>query len=70
LKRKAFYKKQNYKIVGSDTSNYNTNFDSWPTIFNPKNAINKDDSTNTTNNLEKDEEGNHCFFKPMVLPKK
>ena len=105
LKRKAFYKKQNYKIIGSDTSNYNTNFDSWPTIFtplrienaqsvlssaessslitapegdvlnerrcNPKNAINKDNSTNnSTNNLEKDEEGNHCFFKPMVLPKK
>jgi hypothetical protein len=93
LKRKAFYKKQNYKIIGSDTSNYNTNFDSWPTIFtplrienaqsvsssslitapeggvlnerrcNPKNANKKD-------NLEKEEEGNHCFFKPMVLPKK
>jgi superfamily II DNA or RNA helicase len=71
LKRKAFYKKQNYKIIATDSSNYNTNFESWQTILIPKNAINKDDSTNNPkNNLEEDEECNHCFFKPMVLPKK
>ena len=67
LKRKAFYKKQNYKIVGADSCNYNINFDSWPTIFTPKNASNKDNSNNNLEKYEEDEKekGSLCFFKPM-----
>lgn len=33
LKRKAFYKSQNYKIVGSNSMDYNNNFDTWKTIY-------------------------------------
>jgi len=35
IKRKAFYKSQNYKIVGSNSIEYNSNFDTWKTIYEP-----------------------------------
>ena len=36
-KRKSYYKKQNYKIVGSNSIDYNTEFNSWKIINEPKN---------------------------------
>jgi superfamily II DNA or RNA helicase len=36
IKRKAYYKSQNYKIVGTTNINYNTNYESWKTIYEPK----------------------------------
>jgi superfamily II DNA or RNA helicase len=36
FKRKAYYKSQNYKIVGSNSIDYNSNFDTWKTIYEPK----------------------------------
>ena len=36
LKRKAYFKKQNYKIIGSNNKEYNTNFFSWRQIYEPK----------------------------------
>jgi len=35
LKRKSYYKSQNYKIVGSNSIEYNSNFDKWKTIYEP-----------------------------------
>jgi len=35
-KRKTFYKKENYKILYVNSSNYNTNTDTWQVIYNPK----------------------------------
>lgn len=34
LKRKSYYKKQNYKIIGTNSVNYNTNYSSWKVICN------------------------------------
>ena len=36
FKRKAFYKSQNYKIVGTNSIDYNDNFNAWKTIYEPK----------------------------------
>jgi superfamily II DNA or RNA helicase len=33
FKRKAFYKSQNYKIVGTNSIDYNDNFNTWKTIY-------------------------------------
>lgn len=35
-KRKAYYKKQNYKIIGTNNKDYNTDFYSWRKIYEPK----------------------------------
>jgi superfamily II DNA or RNA helicase len=37
LKRKAYFKKQNYKIIGTNNKEYNTNFLTWRNIYEPKN---------------------------------
>ena len=36
LKRKAYYKKQNYKIIGANSIEYNTDFSKWKIVFEPK----------------------------------
>jgi superfamily II DNA or RNA helicase len=42
LKRKSYYKKQNYKIIGTNSIEYNPNFAKWKTIYEPTNvATNK-----------------------------
>lgn len=35
LKRKAFYKKQNYKIIGTDNTNYQPDVSKWKQIYEP-----------------------------------
>jgi len=37
LKRKSYYKKQNYKIIGTNSMEYNSNFSSWKTLYETKN---------------------------------
>jgi superfamily II DNA or RNA helicase len=37
LKRKAYFKKQNYKIIGTNNKEYNTDFVKWRQIYEPKN---------------------------------
>jgi superfamily II DNA or RNA helicase len=37
LKRKSYYKKQNYKIIGTNSIEYNDNFTNWKIIYEPKN---------------------------------
>jgi superfamily II DNA or RNA helicase len=55
-KRKAFYKKQNYKIVGCDAGN-------WTTIFEPGvcNGTKDESSSDDEGNVKE----NGCLFKPM-----
>jgi superfamily II DNA or RNA helicase len=36
LKRKVYYKKQNYKIIGTNSIEYNTDFSKWKSVFEPK----------------------------------
>jgi superfamily II DNA or RNA helicase len=36
LKRKSYYKKQNYKIIGTNSINYNKDYDTWKVINEPK----------------------------------
>jgi superfamily II DNA or RNA helicase len=37
LKRKAYYKKQNYKIIGTNSMEYNTDTSQWREIYKSKN---------------------------------
>ena len=39
LKRKAYYKKQNYKIIGTNNNAYNTEYTKWKCIYEPKNIV-------------------------------
>jgi superfamily II DNA or RNA helicase len=39
LKRKTFYKKQNYKIIGTNSAEYNTDMSKWKNIFEPKTNV-------------------------------
>jgi superfamily II DNA or RNA helicase len=43
-KRKAYYKKQNYKIIGTDNLEYNIKFNEWKEIYNPKCIFTKKNS--------------------------
>lgn len=57
FKRKAYYKSQNYKIVGSNSVDYNSNFDTWKTIYEPKIEQKKQlsvriNNTNDRSNIE------------------
>jgi superfamily II DNA or RNA helicase len=36
LKRKSYYKKQNYKIIGTNSIEYNINFSKWKSIYEAK----------------------------------
>jgi hypothetical protein len=35
-KRKTFYKKENYKIIYTISTNYSTDYSQWTTVYNPK----------------------------------
>jgi ribosomal protein S27AE len=41
IKRKSNYKKQSYKIIGTNSLEYNTNFTKWNEIYEPKNLLEK-----------------------------
>ena len=41
IKRKKFYKSQNYKIIECSNKNYTTDIDNWSTTFEPKQEQNK-----------------------------
>jgi superfamily II DNA or RNA helicase len=53
LKRKSYYKKQNYKIIGINSLEYNTSYANWKLIYEAKNAVvNKLCSTKKTISLK------------------
>jgi superfamily II DNA or RNA helicase len=39
LKRKSYYKKQNYKIIGTNSLEYNTSYANWKLIYEAKNDV-------------------------------
>jgi superfamily II DNA or RNA helicase len=39
LKRKSYYKKQNYKIIGTNSIEYNQKYVTWKVIYEPKNIV-------------------------------
>jgi superfamily II DNA or RNA helicase len=53
LKRKTYYKKQNYKIIGANSIDYNTHFSKWKIIYEPKNTSLK---SNSSTDLDEDDE--------------
>jgi len=65
LKRKAYYKKQNYKIIGTNSVEYNTDTSKWREIYQPKNVTtdkmciktnHKQTANKTDNSADIDEE--------------
>jgi len=71
LKRKSYYKKQNYKIIGIDSYNYELNTAKWNIIFNPgtkKNTqLKTENSDDNDSDCEKEENNKNlvgkCFIK-------
>ena len=57
-KRKAFYKKQNYKIVGCDAGN-------WTTIFEPGGKCKQPKPDDESSSDEDEEKSKGCLFMPM-----
>jgi superfamily II DNA or RNA helicase len=55
IKRKSYYKKQNYKIIGTNNVEYNPNFSEWKEIYEPKNVLSKKciSRTNKKKNVSK-----------------
>jgi len=49
LKRKTYYKKQNYKIIGTNSLQYTTEFNKWKQIYEPKNILSKKKCISKTN---------------------
>jgi superfamily II DNA or RNA helicase len=50
-KRKTFYKKENYKIIYTDSANYTPDTSKWLVVFNPKSSGPKDCSKKTPKNI-------------------
>ena len=50
-KRKTFYKKENYKIIYTDSANYTPDTSKWLVVFNPKSSGSKDCSKKTPKNI-------------------
>jgi superfamily II DNA or RNA helicase len=48
IKRKSYYKKQNYKIIGTSNVEYNSNFNEWKEIYEPKNVLSKKNCNSKT----------------------
>jgi superfamily II DNA or RNA helicase len=82
LKRKSYYKKQNYKIIGSNNNIYDINFNNWKVIYQPKNietdkkkllkSQSKNNSFKTTSSSDKsiindsDEEDENQHNEPTI----
>ena len=50
-KRKTFYKKENYKIIYTDSANYTPDTSKWLVVFNPKSSGPKECSKKTPKNI-------------------
>ena len=49
LKRKSYYKKQNYKIIGTNSLEYNDIFNEWKEVYQPKNVLSKKCNLSSSN---------------------
>ena len=72
LKRKAYYKKNNYKIIGTNNVNYDTNYSAWKVIYEPTNignAITYKESSSSENDSDTETDKRNkivastCFLK-------
>ncbi len=70
LKRKAFYKKQNYKIVGINSSEYNTHFSTWKPIYQAKNDSTKTCIADSEDEEEKKLKDDYAIGKCLIPIKK
>ena len=76
LKRKAFYKKQNYKIVGINSAEYNTRYLTWKPIYKSKNDTTKTciadlkDEEYEEDEEEKEPKDNYAIGKCLIPIKK
>jgi superfamily II DNA or RNA helicase len=56
LKRKSYFKKQNYKIIGTNSFDYTKDTSNWKLIFQPGKCIKNDDLHNTDDEDDGDDE--------------
>ena len=72
LKRKAYYKKNNYRIIGTNSEYYTVDTSKWKTIFEPtvNSSCNKNDDEISVESIELEETSNKsnilqgkCFIK-------
>ena len=54
IKRRAFFKKENYRIIKTNSSNYNPDTNGWEVVYEPK--AKKEEKTKTNDEEEEDEE--------------
>jgi superfamily II DNA or RNA helicase len=54
LKRKSYFKKQNYKIIETNNVTYTTDYSSWKVLYEPKNIANNDLSVNKKKVVDSD----------------
>ena len=57
-KRKVFYKKQNYKIIGTDSYNYDSNISKWKIIYQSINNEQKPCFNKNNNNSDNSSDDN------------
>ena len=69
LKRKAYYKKNNYNIIGCDSYNYNKDTSNWKCIYKDLNSCSKEDyNSDSDSNNDSDDNGSNkkekgkCFL--------
>lgn len=54
-KRRAYFKKQNYKIIGTDCIKYNRNYDTWKVMYEPKDLEEEEDANSSEDDVIVDE---------------
>jgi hypothetical protein len=54
IKRRAFFKKENYRIIKTNSSNYHPDTNGWEVVYEPK--VKKEEKTKTKNDDDEEEE--------------
>jgi superfamily II DNA or RNA helicase len=66
IKRKSYYKKQNYKIIGTNSIEYNPKFSEWKEIYEPKNILSKKCNSKTSNKKNVSKKSNSSTDKSIT----
>jgi superfamily II DNA or RNA helicase len=67
LKRKSYYKKQNYKIISIDNYNYSLNFDKWKLVYNPTFKINASENKSIGNKKNNQSIRSNCSTDKSII---
>jgi superfamily II DNA or RNA helicase len=70
IKRKKFYKSQNYKIIECSNKNYTPDITKWKNVFEPKQNTNTNININTKSSLEEDKKNDLLQGKCLIKIKK